>query len=62
MIGELNSNECDNNGLWEVVFDVRKHRMEADYRRVRAETAVEEPALACRAASARDRRCVDGLG
>ena len=46
MIGELNSNECDNNGLWEVVFDVRKHRMEADYRRVRAETTVEEPALA----------------
>lgn len=43
MIGELNSNECDNNGLWEAVFDVRKHRMEADYRRV---TAVEEPALA----------------
>ena len=30
--------------------------------KARAETAVEEPALAGRAAGVRDRRCADGLG
>ena len=29
---------------------------------LRVELAVEEPALACRAAGVRDRRCADGLG
>ena len=31
MIGELNSNECDNNGLWKVAFGARKRRVKADY-------------------------------
>ena len=30
--------------------------------KTRVETAVEEPALACRAAGVRDRRCADELG